>query len=140
MHSRRDQVEAHAFVSNRLKSALVQAEPDAVKVPLRRTPVALACGAMLGALVVGVVAVFSLFKPATSGAWRQPGALVVEKVQQILEDLPAARRSVTTLVFIHGFTVAEAARVLGVPLGTAKSRVFYALRRLRAVDRDELVG
>jgi RNA polymerase sigma-70 factor (ECF subfamily) len=61
-------------------------------------------------------------------------------VQQILEDLPAPQRSVTTLVFIHGFTVAEAARVLGVPLGTAKSRVFYALRRLRTVDRDELVG
>jgi len=61
-------------------------------------------------------------------------------VQQILEDLPAPQRSVTTLVFIHGFTVAEAARALGVPLGTAKSRVFYALRRLRAVDRDELVG
>jgi RNA polymerase sigma-70 factor (ECF subfamily) len=60
-------------------------------------------------------------------------------VQQILENLPPAQRSVMTLVFGRGLTIVEAARVLGVPVGTAKSRVFYALRRLRA-DRDKLVG
>jgi len=79
MHSRRDQVEAHAFVKSRLRSALLRGEPDAAQPPLRRTPIALVLGAVLGLLAVAVVAVFALLKPTGGAAWRKPGALIVEK-------------------------------------------------------------
>jgi type VII secretion protein EccB len=80
MHSRRDQVEAHAFVTSRLRSALVRAEPDAVRPPLRRTPLALVLGAMLGVIAIAGVVVLSLLKPGASrAAWQQPGALIVER-------------------------------------------------------------
>ncbi len=79
MHSRRDQVEAHSFVKSRLRSALLRGEPDAAQPPLRRTPVALVLGAVLGVLAVAVVAVFALLKPTGGAAWRKPGVLIVEK-------------------------------------------------------------
>ena len=79
MHSRRDQVEAHAFVTSRLRSALLRAEPDAPRPPLRRTPIALVIGAMLGAVGIGGVAVLGLLKPSGGSAWRKPGALIMEK-------------------------------------------------------------
>ncbi len=82
MHSRRDQVAAHAFVKSRLRSALVRAEPDALRPPLRRTPVALVIGAVLGLLGVGVVALLALLRPDGGGAaagWRKPGTLIVER-------------------------------------------------------------
>src|SRR2546426_5228432 len=79
MHSRRDQVEAHAFVKSRLRSALLRGEPDAAQPPLRRTPIALVLGAVLGVLAIAIVAVFALLKPPSGKAWRKPGALIVEK-------------------------------------------------------------
>lgn len=79
MQSRRDHVEAHAFVKNRLKSALLRAEPDELRPPLRRTPAALVIGAVLGAIMIAGVAIFSLLKPSGGAAWREPGRLIVEK-------------------------------------------------------------
>ncbi len=81
MHSRRDQVEAHTFVVGRLRSALLRAEPDAIRPPLRRTPVALVIGAALGLLAIGVVALLSLLGRGGGGgsAWRKPGTLIVER-------------------------------------------------------------
>jgi type VII secretion protein EccB len=79
MHSRRDQVEAHSFVNSRLRSALVRAEPDAPRGPLRRTPVALVIGAVLGGLAIAGIAVLSLLQPGGGSAWRKPGALIVER-------------------------------------------------------------
>jgi len=79
MHSRRDQVEAHSFVTNRLRSALLWAKPDSPLSPLRRTPVGLVIGCVLGALVIAGVAVLSLLKPGGGQAWRESGVLIVEK-------------------------------------------------------------
>ena len=46
-----------------------------------------------------------------------------------------AQREILVETYVEGHTVAEAARLLGVPLGTAKSRIFYALRLCaRALD------
>jgi len=48
-----------------------------------------------------------------------------------LDSLSPAHRAVITELFYHRKTVAEAAELLGVPEGTARSRCFYGLRALR---------
>jgi DNA-directed RNA polymerase specialized sigma24 family protein len=45
----------------------------------------------------------------------------------------AAHREVLNETILRGRTVNEAAESLGIPVGTVKSRVYYALRALRLV-------
>jgi RNA polymerase sigma-70 factor (ECF subfamily) len=47
-----------------------------------------------------------------------------------LRRLSSQHREVLELVFHHGFSLAEVAQVLDIPLGTVKSRVSYARRAL----------
>ncbi len=54
-------------------------------------------------------------------------------ITEALARLTAEHRSVLVETFYEGRSVAEAARRLGVPAGTVKSRTFYALRALRLV-------
>ncbi|MCF6507165.1 sigma-70 family RNA polymerase sigma factor [Blastococcus sp. MG754426] len=54
-------------------------------------------------------------------------------VADALSALTPAHREVLLHTYYAGRTVAEAAVVLGVPPGTVKSRVFYALRALKLV-------
>lgn len=54
-----------------------------------------------------------------------------EALQLALESLPDGERAVVLLSEIQGFTYAEIAEILDLPLGTVKSRMFTALRRLR---------
>ena len=49
-----------------------------------------------------------------------------------LRELPEEHRVALELTYLHDRTAAQAAQLLGVPVGTVKSRVFYGLRRLRA--------
>jgi RNA polymerase sigma-70 factor (ECF subfamily) len=53
------------------------------------------------------------------------------EVTQALDSLKPQHRQILIEVFYRGRTVAEAATVLGIPRGTAKSRLFYAMRLLR---------
>jgi RNA polymerase sigma-70 factor (ECF subfamily) len=48
-----------------------------------------------------------------------------------LDSLKPEHRTVLIEVYYRGRTVAEAADVLQIPVGTVKSRVYYALRTLR---------
>ena len=52
-------------------------------------------------------------------------------VMAALQTLSADHRAVLHECYFRGASVAEAARVLGVPPGTVKSRTHYALRALR---------
>jgi RNA polymerase sigma-70 factor, ECF subfamily len=52
-------------------------------------------------------------------------------VVDALSRLSAEHREVLEQVYLLGSTVAEAAKTLGIPPGTVKSRCFYALRALR---------
>jgi RNA polymerase sigma-70 factor, ECF subfamily len=56
----------------------------------------------------------------------------VAAVRAAMGELPALHREVLELVFAHGLSVREAARVLGVPDGTVKSRLSNARRSLAA--------
>jgi RNA polymerase sigma-70 factor (ECF subfamily) len=53
-------------------------------------------------------------------------------VTDALRSLNPAHREILVETYLRDRTVNDAAESLGLPLGTAKSRVFYALRALRA--------
>jgi RNA polymerase sigma-70 factor (ECF subfamily) len=55
-------------------------------------------------------------------------------VVDALNRLSPEHREVLEQVYLKGNTVAEAAKELGIPLGTVKSRSFYALRALREAE------
>src|SRR6266571_1443266 len=54
-------------------------------------------------------------------------------VAEALQLLSPAHREVLNETILRDRTVNEAAQVLGVPVGTVKSRVYYALKALRVV-------
>ncbi|WKX70632.1 sigma-70 family RNA polymerase sigma factor [Streptomyces sp. XD-27] len=58
-------------------------------------------------------------------------ALRLMTISDALGDLTEAHREALVETYFKGRTVSEAAEVLGVPAGTVRSRVFYALRSLR---------
>ena len=52
-------------------------------------------------------------------------------VQECLAQLSRPHRKVLDLVYYHGKSMDEIADIIGVPVGTVKTRVFYARNRLR---------
>lgn len=79
MQSRRDLVQAQAYLNGRLVSALLTADPDAAETPTRRTTMGVLIGIGLLLLAVGGVAGFALIFGGSSDEWRKPGVLVVDK-------------------------------------------------------------
>lgn len=66
--------------------------------------------------------------PAAGGS---EGVLRQTVVADALGSLSRAHREVLTETVMRNRSVNEAADILGVPLGTVKTRVYYALRALR---------
>jgi RNA polymerase sigma-70 factor, ECF subfamily len=54
-------------------------------------------------------------------------------VAAALDELPDHHRDVLVETYFRGRSVAETARVLGIPQGTVKSRAYHALRSLRRI-------
>jgi RNA polymerase sigma-70 factor, ECF subfamily len=54
-------------------------------------------------------------------------------VSEALRALTPAHREVLNETILRGRTVNECAQMLGIPVGTVKSRVYYALRALKVV-------
>jgi RNA polymerase sigma-70 factor, ECF subfamily len=61
-------------------------------------------------------------------------------VADAITHLSADHRAVLLQCYYRGRSMAEAARVLGVPEGTVKSRIHYALRALRLALEEMGVG
>ncbi|MBI3098778.1 MAG: sigma-70 family RNA polymerase sigma factor [Planctomycetes bacterium] len=55
-----------------------------------------------------------------------------DRIRRAVDTLPEAQREVFVMVEVDGLTQPEIAEVLGVPLGTVKSRLHYAARALRS--------
>lgn len=70
----------------------------------------------------------------------ETAVLLMERMQRLrraVSDLPAIYRTVFEMSHFEGLKYAEIARVLGVAVGTVKSRMSEAVRRLRAALEDE---
>jgi RNA polymerase sigma-70 factor, ECF subfamily len=68
-----------------------------------------------------------------AAAQRQHGSL-----KEALEQLSGPDRAVLSLRYEEQFDIEEIARILGVPEGTVKSRLFYARGRLRKyLEKDD---
>ncbi len=61
-----------------------------------------------------------------------------EMVLQAMKTLPAAQRQVVEMSYFGGFTQVEIADQTGQPLGTVKTRMRLALKKLREALRDRL--
>ena len=58
------------------------------------------------------------------------GILLQQKVVEAMETLPNDQREVVFLTFYEGLSYAEIARILDIPQGTVKSRMFHAKRKM----------
>ncbi|MEO3976442.1 sigma-70 family RNA polymerase sigma factor [Streptomyces sp. CAU 1734] len=58
-------------------------------------------------------------------------------VMEALDRLSPDHREVLMEIYFQGHTVAEAAKILGIPAGTVKSRSHYALKALRELYTDK---
>lgn len=56
-----------------------------------------------------------------------------DRALRALEILPPEQRAAVLLRVVHGYSQQEAAQIAGVPEGTIKSRLHYALEKLRQV-------
>ena len=66
-------------------------------------------------------------------ATRQEAALEARDVLAALEQLPEEQKSLLLLIGVEDFSYEEAARILGVPIGTVMSRLSRARQRLRSI-------
>ena len=58
------------------------------------------------------------------------------RVRRAILELSPAQRAVITLRYLEGLDIAEVADVLGSPIGTIKSRIHHALKRMSVGLRD----
>lgn len=58
--------------------------------------------------------------------------LDAEYLERAIQDLPDGYRSVFVLIEVEGYSHKEVAEMLGISVGTSKSQLFYAKKRLRA--------
>jgi RNA polymerase sigma factor (sigma-70 family) len=65
--------------------------------------------------------------------------LVAERVRAAVDRLPEDQRAAVLLAYFEGKTYREVAHLLGIPEGTAKSRLRAALRNIGAALRPEEV-
>lgn len=65
---------------------------------------------------------------------------LIEHLPQLIERVSPASRAVLILHYLHEMPLAEVAAVLGIAVGTVKSRLAYGLESLRSVIREQEGG
>lgn len=61
----------------------------------------------------------------------------IEDVLEKLENLPLSQRELLTLYYLDELSIDEVGQVLGIPIGTVKSRLFHARRILKQSLMDK---
>ncbi len=69
--------------------------------------------------------------------WRFERTETDRRVREAVDRLPAPYRAVVTLHNLQDLTLRETADVLGIPVGTAKSRLAVAFEKLRRMLHEE---
>lgn len=77
MATRKDLLKAHAFVTQRLKAALVSRRPDDPERPLRRLGTGVFASVMIGVLVAVGFGVVGLIRGGSSTSWQNEDAVIV---------------------------------------------------------------
>jgi RNA polymerase sigma-70 factor (ECF subfamily) len=65
------------------------------------------------------------------------GSQEMGALERALAALSEKKRVVFVLVEVEGLTAEEAARALGIPAATARTRLFHARKELQAALQDE---
>lgn len=78
--------------------------------------------------------------PASDPACAAVRVELSARIHEALDTLPEPQRDVVLLHELHGLTYGECAQALNVPVGTVKSRLFNAFRRLRVNLGDYVHG
>src|ERR1043165_6086428 len=88
MRSRKEQVQAHRFVTHRLVSALLMGDPESTETPMRRIGFAVFGSVMVCVLIAAGFGVFGLLKPG--GGTPTVGKIIIEEetgVRYLYRDL-----------------------------------------------------
>jgi DNA-directed RNA polymerase specialized sigma24 family protein len=62
------------------------------------------------------------------------------QIQAAMQDLPEGFRAAVYYADVHGYTYAETAAILNIPLGTAMSRASRARQRLRIALAEQQIA
>jgi RNA polymerase sigma-70 factor, ECF subfamily len=67
----------------------------------------------------------------STSPWDEDAAWQSWQIAGALRALPIEQQKVLELAYVHQFTQSEIAQALKIPLGTVKTRLYHALRKLR---------
>jgi RNA polymerase sigma-70 factor (ECF subfamily) len=65
--------------------------------------------------------------------WDEDSAWQAWQIAGALKTLPIEQQRVLELAYVRQFTQSEIAKALNIPLGTVKTRLYHALRKLRVI-------
>jgi len=90
----------------------------------------------------GALARVELEPDEADGAHADPGTVLVlaeeeRGLQALIDELPAGQRRVFELALLAELSYAEIGALLMIPVGTVKSRMFHAVRRLRTAWTEQ---
>jgi RNA polymerase sigma-70 factor (ECF subfamily) len=77
----------------------------------------------------------SLARDAASRTDSPPAPPRQDELSRLLDTLPEEQRTAVHLAFVRGFTRAEIAQITGAPIGTVKTRIALAVRRMSEAAR-----
>ena len=137
----RDSADADDLVQETLVKAIARAEQFRAGTDLR----AWLFGILHNTFVSGTRSVARRQRMASDidrddGARTEPAQetqLELRRVLRALDLLPDDQRRVILLVSVDGLTTDEAAEILGLPVGTVRSRLWRGREALRRLSRDE---
>jgi RNA polymerase sigma-70 factor (ECF subfamily) len=72
-------------------------------------------------------------RPESVAPWDEDAAWQSWQIAGALRTLPIEQQKILELAYVHQFTQSEIAAALKIPLGTVKTRLYHALRKLRAI-------